>query len=101
MADPTPLQTVQEMLDYSENIAEQMLEDMDEEETTLMVRDFVAVIAQWQPNVAKYWDDPTMSAISCLATSFLFQKAFRKAYLYTDKKVDAINALKNALPELD
>lgn len=96
-SDPTPLTTVNEMLEYSKELAIKMAEEMDEEEATLMVRDFVTVIAKWQPNVAVHSGDPVMLGISCLVTSYLFQMAYKKAYLYTDKKVDAINALKNAL----
>lgn len=99
-SDPTPLATVNDMMEYGSHVAEQMIAEMDEEEATLMVRDFVAAIAKWQPNVAMHADDPVMLGISCLATSYLFQMAFKKAYLYTDKKVDAINALKNAFGEL-
>ena len=98
-SDPTPLATVHDMMEYGSHVAEQMIADMDEEEATLMVRDFVTVIAKWQPNVAIYADDPVMLGISCLATSYLFQMAFKKAYLYTDKKVDALNALKKAFGE--
>ena len=98
-ADPTPGATVNTMLDYGNQIAERMIAEMDEEEATQMVRGFIEVIARWQPNVAVHAGDPVMLGISCLATSYLFQMAFKKAYLYTDKKVDAINALKNALGE--
>lgn len=98
-SDPTPLATVHDMMEYGSTVAEQMIADMDEEEATLMVRDFVTLIAKWQPNVAIHADNPVMLGISCLATSYLFQMAFKKAYLYTDKKVDAINALKNAFGE--
>ena len=98
-SDPNPLATVHEMMEYGAQLAEAMIVEMDEEEATLMVRDFVSVIADWQPNVAIHADNPVMLGISCLVTSYLFQMAFKKAYLYTDKKVDAINALKNALGE--
>lgn len=100
-SDPTPLATVEEMMRYGALIAKQMVAEMNEEEATLMVRDFVTVIAKWQPNIAAYADEPVMLGISCLATSYLFQLAFKKAYLYTDKKVDAINALKSVFPDLD
>lgn len=98
-ADPTPWTTVNNMLDYGDQLAEEMIAEMDEEEATLMVRDFVELIAKWQPNVAYHANDPVMLGVSCLATSYLFQKAFLKAYLYTNKKVDAIQAIENAFGE--
>jgi hypothetical protein len=101
MNKPAPIQTVEEMLAYSEGIAAQMVKDMDEEEAILMVRDFVSVMANWQPQIAAVGDDPVMLGISSLATAFLFQKCFKKAYLYTDKKVDAIEAIKAAFGESD
>ena len=97
MSDPTPQQVANEMVEYGEHIAELMLADMDEEEAVLMVRDFCSVIAKWQPNVAIHLDDPIMLGVSCLATAALFQQCFKRAYAYTEKKVDAIKALKNAL----
>lgn len=100
-ADPSPQATVDHMLEYGEEIARAMLSEMDEEEATAMVRDFVEIVSRWQPNVASHAGDPVMLGISCLATAYLFQMAFKKAYLYTDKKVDAINALKNALGETE
>lgn len=97
--DPRPKRTVQEMLEYGDEIATQMLNDMNDDEKVAMVRDFVTVMAQWQPNIRIHSEDPMLLGISCLATTSLFQKCFRDAYLYTDKKVDAIQALKNALGE--
>lgn len=97
--NPTPLAVVEDMMEYGASVAEQMIKGMDEEEATLMVRDFVFLIAKWQPNVAAHADDPVMLGISSLATSYLFQMAFKKAYLYTDKKMDALNALKKAFGE--
>ena len=101
MTRQTPIETVEQMLDYSEGIASQMLQDMDEEEAILMVRDFVSVMANWQPQIAAVGDDPVMLGVSSLTTAFLFQKCFKKAYLYTNKKVDAIEAIKSAFGESD
>jgi len=99
MSNPTPEEVAADMVDYGIQTAQLMLDDMDEEETVTMVREFCKVVAKWQPNVAIYIDDPVMLGLSCLSTAALFQLAFQKAYTYTDKKMDAITALKNALGE--
>ena len=99
MPNPTPEEVAADMVDYGCQTARLMLDDMDEDETVAMVREFCEVVARWQPNVAIYRDDPIMLGLSCLSTAALFQLAFQKAYTYTDKKLDAITALKNALGE--
>jgi hypothetical protein len=101
MTRQTPIDTVEEMLAYSEGVAAQMIKDMDEEEAILMVRDFVSVLASWQPQIAAVVDDPVMLGVSSLTVAFLFQQCFKKAYLYTNKKVDAIEAIKAAFGESD
>lgn len=99
MSNPKPEQVAANMVDHGVKAAQLMLDDMSEEETVAMVREFCEVVARWQPNVAIYKDDPIMLGLSCLTTAALFQLAFHKAYTYTDKKLDAITALKNALGE--
>ena len=96
MSDPTPQQTVTEMIEYGEAAALQLLDEMSDEECIQMVRDFCKVMADWQPNIAIYLEEPVMLGLSCLSAAELFKMAFARAYLYTDKKVDAINALDKA-----
>ena len=97
MSDPNPNKTVQEMFDYAEELSHTMLLDMSDEESIAMVRDYCTVMAEWQPNIAEHIDDPAMLAIMCLCTASLFKKSFKRAYAYTDKKVDAVEAIKKAL----
>lgn len=99
MSNPKPEKVATEMINYGIQTAQLMLDDMDEEETVIMVREFCAVVARWQPNVAACIDDPVTLGLSCLTTAALFQLAFQKAYTYTDKKMDALHALKKALGE--
>lgn len=96
MTDPTPSQTVTEMIEYGEAAALQILDDMTDDECIQMVRDFCKVMADWQPNIAIYLDEPIMLGLSCLSAAELFKMAFARAYLYTDKKVDAMNAINKA-----
>ena len=96
MTDPNPRQTVDEMLEYSEAAALEILADMDDEACLSMVREFTQVMAKWQPNIACYSDDPVMLGLSCLSAAHLFKLAFERGYMYTDKKVDALNALEKA-----
>ena len=96
MTDPTPSQTVTEMIEYGEAAALQILDDMTDDECIQMVRDFCKVMADWQPNIAIYRDEPIMLGLSCLSAAELFKMAFARAYLYTDKKVDAMNAINKA-----
>lgn len=89
--DPT------EMLDYADDVAQQMIEGMPEEEAVLMVRDFIAVLADWQPAVAEHRGDPTMLAITALSTTRLFELAFLKAYGFSAKQIEAREAIEKAL----
>lgn len=94
--DPSPNQTVTEMIEYGEAAALQILDDMSDEDCIQMVRDFCKVMADWQPNIAIYSEEPVMLGLSCLSAAELFKMAFARAYVYTDKKVDAMNALDKA-----
>lgn len=96
MTDPTPNQTATEMIEYGEAAALEILQDMSDEDCIQMVRDFCKLMADWQPNIAIYMEDPVMLGLSCLSAAELFKLAFYRAYVYTDKKVDAINALDKA-----
>ena len=90
----------QEMIDYAQDVANQMIEGMPEEEAVLMVRDFIGVLAEWQPSVAEHLGDPTMLAITALATTRLFELAFVKAYGFSAKQVEAREAIEKALEGL-
>jgi len=96
MSDPNPKQTVSEMIEYGEAAALEILETMSDEDCLQMVREFCGLMADWQANIGCYRDDPIMLGLSCLSAAELFKLAFYRAYLYTDKKVDAINALDKA-----
>ena len=87
----------QEMIDYAQDVANQMIEGMPEEEAVLMVRDFIGVLADWQPSVAEHLGDPTMLAITSLATTRLFELAFVKAYGFSAKQIEAREAIAKAL----
>ena len=87
----------QEMIDYAQDVANQMIEGMPEEEAVLMVRDFIGVLADWQPSVAEHLGDPTMLAITSLATTRLFELAFIKAYGFSAKQIEAREAIEKAL----
>ena len=96
MTDPTPTQTATEMIEYGEAAALEILKDMTDDECIQMVRDFCKIMADWQPNIAIYLDEPIMLGLSCLSAAELFKMAFYRAYVYTDKKVDAMNAINKA-----
>ncbi len=96
MTKEDPKFVAREMVDYAEELAQQMLVDMDDDECVAMVRDFISVMIEWQPNIAAVVHDPGLVAISSLTTAALFQSCFAKAYVFTDKKVDAMNAISKA-----
>ena len=54
------------------------------------------VMADWQPEVYRQLDDPTLLAITSLTTSKLFELAFMKAYKYSEKHVQAKEAIEKA-----
>jgi hypothetical protein len=82
-----------EMVDYAEQIAREMVNKMPDEEAIHMVRDFIRVMADWQPEVYNVLEDPTLLAITSLTTSKLFELAFAKAYKYSEKHVQAREAI--------
>jgi len=88
-----------DMIHYAEKIAAEMVQEMPDEEAVTMVRDFVSVLADWQPAVAAQRDDPTMLAITALSTTRLFELAFLKAYGYSERHVQAREAIEKALGE--
>lgn len=86
-----------EMVDYAEQIAREMVKNMPDEETIHMVRDFIRVMSDWQPEVYRQLEDPTMLAITSLTTAKLFELAFIRAYQYSEKHVQAKEAIEKAL----
>jgi len=97
MTQPSPKETAKSMLEYAECIALDTLQDMTDDECVDMVRQFCMQMMAWDPSTEALADDPVKLGISCTATAKLFCMAFERAYVYTDKKVDAIHALKKAL----
>lgn len=89
--------TPQDMLGHADAIAKAMVKDMPEDEAIQMVRDFISVLADWQPTIANLSEDPTMLAITSLATTKLFELAFVKAYGYSARQVEAREAIEKAL----
>ena len=92
----SPREEARELVDYSEMLAETMLDDMSGEECVHMVRDFCGVMADWQPNIKENLDDPVMLGLHCLAAAELFRLAFVKGYTTTSRRIDAQNAIKKA-----
>ena len=89
------------LVEQAQEVAEKMLADMDGDECVDMVRSFCGVMADWQPNIAEHLNEPIMLGLHCLATAFLFQNAFVKAYENTDKRIKAQEAIKRALGGLE
>jgi len=85
-----------ELVEYADSVAYQMIAGMPEEEAVAMVRDFIGVLAEWQPSVAEHRDDPTMLAITALSTTRLFELAFIKAYSFSAKQIAAREAIAKA-----
>ena len=73
-----------------------MIAGMPEEEAVAMVRDFIGVLVDWQPNIAEHREDPTMLAITALSTTRLFELAFLKAYSFSAKHIAAREAIAKA-----
>jgi len=92
----SPSKETRELIEYAEEVARAMLEDMDGEECVDMVRQFCSVMADWQPNIKENLDDPMMLGLHCLAAAELFKLAFVKGYAATSKRIDAQNAIKKA-----
>lgn len=86
--------TVRDMIDHAHSIAKVMVDDMPEDEAILMVRDFISILADWQPTIKAQLDDPTMLAITSLATTKLFELAFVKAYGFSERQIAAREAIK-------
>ena len=89
--------TPHDMIDHANSIAKRLHLEMPDDECVLMVRDFISVLADWQPAVAAQLDDPTMLAITALATTRLFELAFVQAYGYSEKQIQAREAIEKAL----
>ena len=88
-----------DMIAYADKIAHEMVEEMPDDEAILMVRDFIRVLAEWQPAVHSKIGEPTMLAITALSTTRLFELAFLKAYSYSEKHVAAREAIEKVFGE--
>ena len=67
-----------------------------------MVRDFCQIMADWQPNIDIYKDEPVMLGLSAAsAPPSCSRWPSTVPTCYTDKKVDAINALDKAFNKED
>ena len=86
-----------DMITYADKIAHEMVEKMPDDEAVLMVRDFIRVLAEWQPHVYEQMADPTMLAITALSTTRLFELAFLQAYSYSERHVAAREAVETVL----
>ena len=96
----TAKQEVRALIEYADDIAEAMLDDMDGEECVDMVRQFCVVMASWQPSIKENMDDPLALGLRCLAAAQLFKLAFVKGYGHTSNRFDAVESIKKALGEL-
>ena len=85
------------MVDQAEHLAETMLVEMNGPECVSMVRQFCAVMAEWQPAIRENLDDPVLLGLHCLAAADLFKQAFVKGYAETDDRLKAEKAIKQAL----
>lgn len=99
MSEHTSRQEARILIDQAEYLAEAMLVDMDGPECISMVRQFCAVMAEWQPAIRENLEDPVMLGLHCLAAADLFKKAFVKGYAETDGRLKAEKAIKKALGE--
>jgi len=96
----TPKQEARDLVEYADNLAELTLGNMEGEECVEMVREFCAVMADWQPHIRQNVDDPVALGLHCLAVAQVFRLAFVKGYTSTSKRIDAQNAIKKALGDL-
>ena len=91
--------TSQDMITYADKIAHEMVDVMPDDEAVLMVRDFIRVLAEWQPAVHAQLGEPTMLAITALSTTRLFELAFLQAYAYSERHVAAREAIEKVFRE--
>ena len=89
-----------ELVEYAEQLAEMQASEMNQEECVLMVRSFTEAMAEWQPSVKEFTgseESAVQLAVACLTLSHLFQKAFCSAYSFTEKRLEAQEAIEKAL----
>ena len=86
-----------ELVDYAEQIAQQQVEDMSQEACIEMVRSYTALMSKWQSNVQELAEEPVALAIACLTLSHLYQKAFCEGYSFTERRMEATEAIEKAL----
>ena len=86
----------QEIIEAALELADLQIQDMDDDECILMVRSYVETMADWQPELARLGENPTDLALAVLTLNQLFLKAFKKAYSYTERRLEATEALERA-----
>lgn len=74
------------------------IDDMEPEECIVFTRDFVKLMADWQPEAIDL-EDPTMSSAGSMLLSFMFPLAFTKAYRFTNDYLNAKKSLYKAMEE--
>ena len=89
----------QELMSHARLTALNISQSMTGEEATELVRQFCASLLKDYPDLVKA--NPIEMGLNALAAAYLFIAAFEKAYHFSDRKVSAINAIKNAFEEDD
>lgn len=89
------LHTPDEAEDFCDGLIEAVLKDatakideMDAEECIAFTRDFVKLMAEWQPEAIDP-EDATMSAAGSMLLAVMFPIAFSKAYKFTNNYLNA------------
>lgn len=92
-----------DLVDYALNLAVEKHSEMSQEECVHMVQDFTRILSDWQPSIRQMKDTPSEAinlAIGCLTLAELFHLAFCSAYSFTEKRIEAREAIEKALGDL-
>ena len=89
-------QAPQELIKMASHLSEEQVDEMSDEECINMVRSYVELMAEWQPELGRLSDRPGDLALAVLTLNQLFNRAFVKAYDYTEKRIEATEALERA-----
>ena len=89
-------QAPQELIKMARELSLEQIEEMDDQECILMVRSYVELMAEWQPELGRLKDRPGDLALAVLTLNQLFNRAFIKAYGYTERRLEATEALERA-----
>ena len=88
--------SIKRLFEMAAELADDQLDEMSDEECILMVRSYVEVMSDWQPEIQRLSDKPGELALSVLTLNKLFMRAFKKAYGYTERRIEATEALERA-----